>query len=259
MTTTPSPNSALPLHGEIALITGGGSGIGLAITQAFVAAGARVCITGRREDVLNEAIAGLGENATGCAGDVNQAADRAKMIAHAENHFGSPISILINNAGQSLKKPALEVTDSEFDALLSTHVKAGFSLARDVAPEMIKAGKGSIIFVASMASFMGVPMVVGYTAAKTAVLGLTRGLSAEWSAHGVRVNAIAPGWIHTPMTDKAFAGDPARKEKVLGRTPMKKLGNPADIAQAAVYLCSPAAQFVTGHCLTVDGGASIGF
>lgn len=247
------------LEGDIALVTGGGSGIGLAIAEAFIKAGAKVCITGRRGDVLDEALAQLGADATSFAGDVTSAVDRAKMIAHAEQHFDGLISILVNNAGQNIKKPALEVTDEDFNQLLDTHVKASFALARDVAPGMIDQGKGSILFMASMASLMGVPQVIGYTAAKTAVLGLTRGLSAEWSSLGVRVNAIAPGWIHTPMTDQAFAGDPARKDKVLGRTPMNTMGETEDIAQSAVYLCSPAAKFITGQCLNVDGGASIGF
>lgn len=141
---------------------------------------------------------------------------------------------------------------------MNTLVKAGFALARDVAPEMIGQGKGSTLFMASTASLMGVPQVIGYTA-KAAVQGLTRGLSADCLSLGVRVNAIAPGWIHTPMTDQAFAGDPACKNKVLGRTPMNTMGETEDIAQSAVYLCSPAAKFITGQCLNVDGGASIGF
>lgn len=249
----------LCLDGEVAMITGGGSGIGLAIAQAFVDSGARVCITGRRSDVLEDALKTLGSNATSFAGDVTQPEGRSGMLSHTTSHFEAPISILVNNAGQNIKKFALDLTDEEFGQILNTHVNAGFSLARDVASPMIGAEKGSILFMASMASFMGVPQVIGYTAAKTAVLGLVRGLSAEWSSHGVRVNAIAPGWIHTPMTDKAFAGDPARKEKVLSRTPMNRIGMPEDIAQSAVYLCSPAAKFITGHCLSVDGGASIGF
>ncbi|MGJ8640970.1 MAG: SDR family NAD(P)-dependent oxidoreductase [Opitutaceae bacterium] len=247
------------LKGEVALITGGGSGIGFAMAKAFIDAGAQVCIAGRREDVLEQALSQLGATATSFAGDVTNAVDRANLLSHVQQVFDAPVSVLINNAGQNVKKPALEVSDEDFDALLDTHVKAGFALSRDVAPAMIEAGKGSIIFLASMASFMGVPNIIGYTAAKTAVLGLTRGLSAEWSAQGIRVNAIAPGWIHSPMTDKAFEGDPERKAKVLGRTPMNQMGQPKDIAQAAVYLCSPAAKFITGQCLNVDGGASIGF
>ncbi|MEO0796801.1 MAG: SDR family oxidoreductase [Verrucomicrobiota bacterium] len=246
------------LDGETALVTGGGTGIGFAIAQALVHANAKVCIVGRREPLLKDAVETLGGNATYAVGDVTHADDRKRIVEHTKGTLGG-VSILVNNAGQNVKKPAVEVTDDDFDALLNTHVKAGFALARDLAPDMIENRKGSIIFMASMASFMGVPNIIGYTTAKTAILGLTRGLAAEWSQFGVRVNAIAPGWIHTPMTDKAFEGDPARKAKVLGRTPMNSMGDPEDIAQAAVYLSSPSAKFITGQCLTVDGGASIGF
>ncbi|MEZ5277901.1 MAG: SDR family oxidoreductase [Opitutaceae bacterium] len=246
------------LSGENALVTGGGSGLGFSIARAFIEAGARVCISGRRESVLDEAVKRLGENSTYVVGDVTKAGDRTRMVDAVTSKWGV-LSILVNNAGQSLKKPALEVTDDEFDQLMDTHVKSAFSLTREVGRLMIEAGHGNILFIASMASYMGVPQIVGYTAAKTAVIGLTRALAAEWSESGVRVNAIAPGWISTPMTDWAFAGDPARKEKVLSRTPMKRMGEPSDIGMTAAFLCSDAAKFITGQCIPVDGGASIGF
>jgi gluconate 5-dehydrogenase len=118
---------------------------------------------------------------------------------------------------------------------------------------------GSILFTGSMASLFGIPLVIAYTAAKSAMVGLTKGYATEFSPHGVRVNCIAPGWIETEMSRKAMDGDPARKAKILGRTPMAKFGSPDDIGWAAVYLCSPAAKFVTGAILPVDGGVSVGF
>lgn len=247
------------LHQQVALVTGGGTGIGFAIAQALVKAGAQVCITGRRQNMLEEAVAKLGDTATFYAGDITNAIDRNKMVAHTRTTFDADIALLVNNAGQNIKAPALEVTEESFDDVLNTHVKAGFALSQLVAPNMISNGQGCILFMASMASFMGVPNVIAYTTAKTAVLGLTRGLAAEWSSLGVRVNAIAPGWIHTPMTDQAFANDTQRKEKVLSRTPMSKMGEPTDIANMAVFLASSNAKFITGQCFTVDGGAAIGF
>ena len=110
-----------------------------------------------------------------------------------------------------------------------------------------------------MASFMGIPLIVAYSAAKSAYVGIVRSLASEWGAHGVRVNAIAPGWIASDMLDKALSGDPARKAKILGRTPLARFGEPDDIGWAAVYLCSPASKFVTGVVLPVDGGAAQGF
>ena len=151
------------------------------------------------------------------------------------------------------------MTDEEFQSVMNIHVNASFALSRDFYPFMLKNGGGSIIMIASMASYMGVPNIVAYTTAKCAVVGLTRALAAEWSADNIRVNAIAPGWISTPMTDKAFDNDEARKNKVLSRTPMDCMGKPEDIGQAAVYLCSPASKFITGTLFPVDGGASIGF
>jgi len=124
---------------------------------------------------------------------------------------------------------------------------------------MLERGHGSILMTASMASLFGIPLVFAYSAAKSAYVGMTRALAAEVSSQGVRVNAIAPGWIDSPMLRKALAGDEQRSGRILGRTPMGCFGDPSDIGWAAVYLCSPAAKFVTGVVLPVDGGASIGF
>lgn len=247
------------LAGKTVLITGGGSGIGLGIAQAMIQADAQVCICGRRESVLENACKTLGKAACCVTGDICQPDDRTSIVTQATQQLGGRIDILVNCAGQNMKKPALDVTDHEFDTLLQTHVHAAFALSRMVVKPMLQRGEGSILFIASMASFMGVPNIVGYTAAKTAVLGLTRSLCAEWAPMGIRVNAIAPGWIQTDMTDKAFANDPQRKQRVLSRTPANRMGQPTDIGQAAVYLCSDAAAFVNGIVLPVDGGASIGF
>jgi gluconate 5-dehydrogenase len=165
----------------------------------------------------------------------------------------------VNNAGIHLKKTALETTEAEFNSVLQTHVVAAFSLTRAVLPGMIQRKHGSILFTASMASLFGIPMVMAYSAAKAAYLGMVRSLATEVSEHGVRVNAVAPGWIESDMMLKALAGDPARSNKILGRTPMKSFGRAEDVGWAATYLCSPAAKFVTGAILPVDGGASIGF
>jgi gluconate 5-dehydrogenase len=175
------------------------------------------------------------------------------------NASGGPISILVNNAGIHVKKPAVETTPEDFQSVLTTHVCAAHALNRAVLPGMIERRHGSILHTASMASLIGIPLVIAYSAAKSAYLGMTRSLASEVSPHGVRVNAIAPGWIESPMLRKALSGDEKRSNKILSRTPMAKFGDPEDIGWAAVYLCSPAAKFVTGVVLPVDGGASIGF
>jgi gluconate 5-dehydrogenase len=246
------------LADETVLITGGGTGLGLGIARCFVRAGARVVLVGRREALLRKAVQQLGRKAIAEPHDITRI-DQAEGLIKTVTRRAGPISILINNAGIHLKKSAVETTPTELDALLQTHVVAAFSLTRAVLPGMIKRRRGSILFTASMASLFGIPSVVAYSAAKSAYLGLVRSLATEVSAHGVRVNALAPGWIDSKMMRQALRGDPGRLRKIMSRTPMKRFGTPEDIGWAATFLCSPAARFITGIVLPVDGGASIGF
>jgi len=246
------------LDGQLALITGGGSGLGLAMGRCMAAAGARVILAGRREGPLQEAVASIGPLAGYFLHDVTRLQDAPELIQQVVDRFG-PITILVNNAGIHIKKPAIETTDEEFLKILTTHVLGAHALSRAVAPSMIERKNGSILFIASMASLFGLPQVVAYSAAKSAYVGMVRAMATELSPHGVRVNAIAPGWIETDMSRKAMQGDPDREKRILSRTPMNRFGDPSDIGMAAVYLCSPAAKFVTGVVLPVDGGASIGF
>ena len=246
------------LKGETALITGGGNGLGFGIAECFVAAGARVVLVGRRADVLQRAVKKLGKAATFEPHDIRALDEAENLIKWVSKSVG-PISILVNNAGVHLKKTAVETTPAEFNEVLQTHVVAAFSLTRAVLPQMIKQKRGNILFTASMASLFGIPLVVAYSAAKSAYLGMVRSLATEVSPHGVRVNAIAPGWIESEMMLNALNGDPKRSNKILARTPMNGFGTSRDIGLAATYLCSPAARFVTGVLLPVDGGVSIGF
>jgi gluconate 5-dehydrogenase len=246
------------LKGETALITGGGSGLGLGIATGLTQAGARVVLVGRRADVLEKAARKLGRAAIFEPHDITRFDEAGELLRRINKRTGR-ISILVNNAGIHLKRPAVDTTPAEFNALLQTHVVAAFSLTRVVLPDMIRRGHGNILFIASMASLFGIPLVTAYSAAKTAYLGMVRSLSTEVSQHGVRVNAIAPGWIESDMMRESLKGDPGRAQKILGRTPMNRFGKAEDIGWAATYLCSPAARFVTGVVLPVDGGASIGF
>ena len=208
--------------------------------------------------MLKEAAAAIGPQAGFVVCDVTRFKDAVRVVAKAQALFG-PITILVNNAGIHLKKPAMETSEEEFLGVLKTHVLGSHALTRAVMPGMLRRRHGSILFVASMASLFGIPNVFAYTAAKSAYLGMVRALATEVSPSGVRVNAIAPGWIETNMTRRAMAGDAARKRRILARTPLGRFGEPDDIGAAAVYLCSPAAKFVTGAVLPVDGGVSIGF
>jgi gluconate 5-dehydrogenase len=247
------------LDNETALITGGGTGIGFGIARCMVKAGARVVLVGRRENELASACAELGASASFVSQDITRFDELPALVQRAEQSAGSPISILVNNAGVHLKKFAADTTPEEFQSVFTTHVLAAHALTRALTPGMVARGHGSILFTSSMAAFMGVPQVMAYAAAKSAYFGMVSTLSAELATKGVRVNAIAPGWIFSEMSRKALDNDPARKVKVLSRIQMGRMGQPEDIGWAAVYLCSPAANYVTGVTLPVDGGAAVGF
>ena len=251
-------NSAFDLTGQTALITGGGTGLGFGMARCLVASGAKVVLVGRRKQELEKASGTLGKAAFPLAGDVTKLETAAGLVDKAEKIAG-PVSILINNAGVHLKKPSAETSDAEFATVMQTHVFGAFALTREAGHRMVARGSGCVLFIASMASFMGIPLIVAYSAAKSAYVGMVRTLAAEWGPQGVHVNAIAPGWIASDMLDQALRGDPARKAKIFSRIPMGTFGEPDDIGWAAVYLASPAAKYVNGVVLPVDGGAAIGF
>ena len=255
----PSFPEVFSLRGEHALITGGGTGIGLAVAQAMHAAGARVTLIGRREQELADAVRSLGsERASYVVHDITKFDAAPALVTHLTLEHGA-ITCLVNNAGKHLKKPAIETTPAELQDVMGTHIFGAHALSQAVIPGMIERRHGSVIYMASMASLFGIPLVVAYAAAKSAMIGMIRTMATELSPHNVRVNAIAPGWIDTAMSRKAFAGDPNRKSKIISRTPMARLGEPEDVGWAAVYLTSPAAKFITGAVMPVDGGVSMGF
>jgi NAD(P)-dependent dehydrogenase (short-subunit alcohol dehydrogenase family) len=182
-------NNPFSLDGEVALITGGGSGLGLGMAKCFVEAGAKVVLVGRRADALKAAAEALGPAAAIEAHDITVLESAGELVRRASGHFGE-FTILVNNAGIHLKKPAVEITPLEFNLVLQTHVSAAFVLTQAVLPGMLQRKHGSILFTASMASLFGIPLVAAYSAAKSAHLGLVRSLATEVSPHGVRVNAI---------------------------------------------------------------------
>ncbi len=258
MPNLPSAAKAFSLDGSLAIVTGGGTGLGYAMTSCLVASGARVVIIGRRADVLLKSAEELGPNVFAEQHDVTDFHGAAALLERIEKRHGAP-SILINNAGTHVKKIIENHTVEDFHHVLATHVEGAFAITRATVPLMKQAGSGSILFTASMSSLIGMPNIVAYSAAKAAYLGMVRSLASELGPHNIRVNAIAPGWIETPMLATALADDEERQRKILARTPMQRFGSPVDIGWCAVYLCSPAASFINGVVLPVDGGASIGF
>jgi NAD(P)-dependent dehydrogenase (short-subunit alcohol dehydrogenase family) len=246
------------LENKLALVTGGGSGIGFDIAKCLVNAGARVVITGRREFMIKEAAENLGLNCIYVVNDVTDLTKTEQLVEGIESAYG-PIDILVNNAGINLKKPSLEVSDEEFDRIIQTNLNAVFALTRNTAKRMVERRSGSIIMISSMTGYYGIDRVPAYTASKSGIEGLTKALAVDWGKYGVRVNAIAPGFIETAMMQTAMSSDPDRMNKALNRTPMAKFGKPEDIGHAAVFLASDASSFITGVSLRVDGGNAIGF
>ncbi|WP_126973143.1 SDR family NAD(P)-dependent oxidoreductase [Gynurincola endophyticus] len=241
-----------------AIITGGGSGIGLAIAHTFAHNDIHVILIGRDVQKLQSAAESIGKNVSFYAFDLNDRANIPQLITTIVSDHG-PIDILVNNAGINLKKEFWEVTDEDFDSILQTNLQAVFSLSREVVKQMLPNKKGVILNISSMAAQYGIPKVIAYTASKSAIDGMTHSMAVDLSPHGIRVNAIAPGFIATDMSAKALNNDPERKAKVLGRTPMGFLGSPSDVGEAALFLCTDKAKYITGVVLPVDGGNSIGF
>lgn len=244
---------------KIAIVTGGGSGIGLAIAEKFIREDIHTIIVGRDAGKLGAAAEKLGALCQAMPFDLNNFTEIPALVSRIIDQHGK-IDILVNNAGINMKKAFAEVTDEDFQSVLQTNVTAVFVLSREVVKSMLKNGiKGSIINISSMASQYGIPKVIAYTAAKSAIEGMTRAMATELSPEGIRINCIAPGFIATDMSAKALDSDPERKAKALGRTPMGALGQPSDIGDTAAFLASDAAKYITGVVLPVDGGNAIGF
>jgi NAD(P)-dependent dehydrogenase (short-subunit alcohol dehydrogenase family) len=246
------------INNRIAIITGGASGIGFAIAKKFVKNNIKVILIGRDKTRLKLACETLGvlSDYVGC--DLAQLNQLPEVVKNIKEKY-CIIDILINNAGMHLKKSINDVTDEDFQKVILTNQTAMFSLSREVAKIMQQQCSGVVLNISSMASRYGIPYVIAYTASKSAIEGMTRAMAVELAPFGVRVNCIAPGFIRTNMSTLALDKDPARKKKVLSRTPLGRLGRPEEVADAAFFLVSESASFITGVVLPVDGGNSISF
>lgn len=245
------------LAGRVALVTGGATGIGQAIAIAMAEAGADVAITVRRSDSseTDERVRDTGRRFGSFAVDLAtlDTEGAAGLLSRVEAELG-PVDILVNNAGTIRRAPAAEHPEKEWREVLSTNLDAVWHLSQAAGRRMLeRRSGGSIVNVASLLSFQGGINVPGYVASKHAVAGLTKALANEWAAKGVNVNALAPGYIATNNTS-ALRSDPERSRQILERIPAGRWGEPQDLASAAVFLASPAAVYVHGHVLVVDGG-----
>ncbi|MEO8403276.1 MAG: SDR family oxidoreductase [Chitinophagaceae bacterium] len=243
---------------KVAIVTGGASGIGLAIAEKFAANNIYTIVIGRDKNKLAAVEKTIGSNGTTIQFDLTELKKIPALIQDIHQQHGH-IDILVNNAGINQKKEFTEVTDDDFQNILSTNVNAVFAISREVVKVMEKQGSGSIVNISSMAALYGIPKVIAYTASKSAIEGMTMAMAVELSPKGIRINAIAPGFIATDMSSKALNGDPERKQKVMSRTPMGHLGKPEDVADAALFLATDSSKYITGTSIRVDGGNALGF
>ena len=247
------------LDGQTAVVTGGSTGLGLAITRCLVSAGAKVVVLSfEAPEQAAEALAEFGDRVVFYQFDITDT-DHSQEMADRIAAEQGPVTILVNNAGNHCKKFIWEMSVEEYVSVLNVHLVGAFALTKAFVPQMKELGHGRILFQASMTSYIGQPQVAGYSTAKAGYLGLIHTLTAELPEYGITVNAIAPGWIDTPMFHKATDNDPPRLAKIMGRIPAKTVGDPMDVGMCAAFLCSEAARYISGTCIPVDGGALIGF
>ncbi|MDO9418143.1 SDR family NAD(P)-dependent oxidoreductase [Pararhizobium sp.] len=244
------------LTGRKALVTGASRGIGKAIAEALAGAGADVAVTARDQASLTEtvgAIASLGHEAFAFALDVRDVDAVSGTMAAAAQALGG-LDILVNNAGYEEIRPSLDVDEALWQRIVDTNLKGAFFCAQAAAKEMTASGKGgAIVNLCSLTSYVGVPTAVPYGSSKSGLLGMTHALATEWAPLGIRVNAIAPGYFRTAMTD-VFYQDENWQKAMLAKIPQRRFGNVEDVAGAVIFLASGASAYVTGHCIPVDGG-----
>jgi 2-dehydro-3-deoxy-D-gluconate 5-dehydrogenase len=242
------------LEGRRALVTGASRGLGAAIAEAFAQAGADVAVHGQATptDATCARVRAAGRRALPLRGDLGDPTVPERLVEETVQGLGG-LDILVNNAGLIRRAPAVETTDEDWEQLLQVDLGSVFRLCRAAGRHMLERGSGKVINVASLLSFQGGIRVPAYTAAKSAVAGLTRALANEWAPRGIGVNAIAPGYMVTDNTE-ALRNDPERSRQILERIPAGRWGEPRDIVGAALFLASAASDYVSGHVVVVDGG-----
>lgn len=250
------------LDGRVALVTGASRGIGKAIAVAMGQAGADVAVAGRDAQTLAPVAAeieALGRRALAVPLDVARVESIGAAVERVVAGLGR-VDILVNNAGTNIRKDSLDYTPEDWDYVVDTNLKGTFFLTQEVGRRMVEQRAGKILNIGSMSAYLGLPTLPAYSSTKAALQQLTRMLAVEWADYNVQVNAIAPGWIATDLTAPLQEKPELRPryEWVISRTPAGRFGTPEELAGAAVFLCSPAADFITGQVLAVDGGILAG-
>jgi tropinone reductase I len=245
------------LKGKKALVTGGTKGIGLAIVRELQELGAEVAFVARNSDEVNHLTTqkARGIPVIGITCDISSEEDRIRLTKNITNRWNM-LDILVNNAGTNIRKPTIEYKKEEYDLVMDTNLRPALELSRLLFPLLKSSGNGNIINISSVAGQKSVRTGVVYGMSKSAMIHMTKYLAAEWATHNIRVNAVAPWYITTPLANTVLKDESYRQE-VLSRTPLNRIGKPEDVAAAAAFLCMPAAGYITGQTLGVDGGFTI--
>ena len=241
------------LNDKVVLITGSTGGIGKSIARKMKEKGAKLILSGTRQDALNNLVSEFGNEAKGIVTDLNNKDDIISLADEAENCFGQ-IDVLINNAGVTADNLFMRMKDEDWEKVININLTAGMRLTRQVIRSMIKKRFGRVIFISSVVGYTGNAGQTNYSASKSALVGLTKSLALEVASRGITCNLIAPGFISTPMTDK-LSDD--QKNNIVKNIPVNRLGMPDDISNACVYLASDEASFITGSTLHINGGMSM--
>ncbi|MEA1897233.1 MAG: SDR family oxidoreductase [Bacteroidota bacterium] len=245
------------LKNKNALVTGGTKGIGLAIVKEFLELGANVITVARNEKDLDKLkdIEVSGRSVITLKADMSTETDRIKLVSFIQQSWGY-LDILVNNVGTNIRKPVSEYSTSDYQHILATNLESAFDLSKRCYPLLINSQQGNIVYISSVAGLTHMRTGAIYGMTKAALNQLARNLASEWAKHGIRVNAVAPWYIDTPLA-KQVLKDPQYLREVFERTPMKRIGKPKDISGAVAFLCMPAAAYITGQTIAVDGGFTI--
>ncbi|AMM51478.1 tropinone reductase [Rufibacter sp. DG15C] len=248
------------LEGRRALVTGATKGIGAAIAEELLTLGAEVLIVARKELEVNQAVVDYrarGLKASGMVADVSLSADRHNLLQLIQNTWGG-LDILVNNVGTNIRKKIQDYSPEEYSFLLQTNLTSAFELCQHALPLLQKSPQGNVVNVSSVAGLGHVRTGTIYGMTKAALIQLSKNLAGEWAPYGIRVNCVAPWYIKTPLAETVLQ-DQEYLRSVLSRTPLNVIGNPEDVAGAVAFLCMPAAAYITGQCIAVDGGMSVNY